>query len=156
MSTKGEQIISRLFFKVALLISDARENHSARTGTGGKADKWFQLEVLDDGRFGELTQELRELGGTKGGTLEMRVRSVLVLGPPSPAQALVLVSDSERRKRVEIPPEASAIQLEEWSLSPRPFDKARPATGRRGPVSGSVQTSHRAHEKSIRTAEPLL
>ncbi|KAG8712558.1 hypothetical protein FRC11_014834 [Ceratobasidium sp. 423] len=117
MSSKGEQIISRLFFKVALLISDARENQSARPGTGGKADKWFQLEVMDDGRFGELTQELRELGSVMGGTLEMRVRSVLVLGPPSPAQALVLVSDSERKMRVEIPSEASAIQLEEWSLS---------------------------------------
>ncbi|CAE6443757.1 unnamed protein product [Rhizoctonia solani] len=117
MGSKGEQIISRLFFKVALLISDARENQSARPGTGGKADKWFQLEVMDDGRFGELTQELRELGSLAAGTLEMRVRSVLVLGPPSPGQALVLVSDSERRIRVEIPPEASAIQLEEWSLS---------------------------------------
>ncbi|CAE6421506.1 unnamed protein product [Rhizoctonia solani] len=117
MSARGEQIISRLFVKVALLISDARENQSARPGTGGKADKWFQLEVMDDGRFQELTQELRELGNDRAGLLEIRVRSVLVLGPPEPAQALVLMSDLERKKRIEIPPEASAIQLEEWSLS---------------------------------------
>ncbi|CAE6500269.1 unnamed protein product [Rhizoctonia solani] len=117
MSARGEQIISRLFVKVALLISDARENQSARPGTGGKADKWFQLEVMDDGRFQELTQELKELINDRAGMLEMRVRSVLVLGPPEPAQALVLMSDSGRKKRIEIPPEASAIQLEEWSLS---------------------------------------
>ncbi|CAE6497318.1 unnamed protein product [Rhizoctonia solani] len=117
MSARGEQIISRLFVKVALLISDARENQSARPGTGGRADKWFQLEVMDDGRFQELNQELKDLGSGIDGPLEIRVRSVLVLGPPSPAQALVLMSDTERRKRVEIPPEARAIQLEEWSLS---------------------------------------
>ncbi|KAF8671513.1 ATG13 family [Rhizoctonia solani] len=117
MAGRGEQIISRLFVKSALLISDARENQSARPASGAKPDKWFQLEVMDDGRFGGLTQELRDLGNAASGPLELRVRSILVLGPPSPAQALVLVSDSERRKRVEIPPEARAIQLEEWSLS---------------------------------------
>lgn len=132
MSSKGEQIIARLFVKVALLISDARENQSARAGTGGRADKWvsmrlirlllwltniqFQLEVMDDGRFGGVTQELKELGTGPKSTLEMRVRSVLVLGPPSPAQALVLVSDS-KRTRIDIPPDARAILLEEWSLS---------------------------------------
>ncbi|KAF8751166.1 ATG13 family [Rhizoctonia solani] len=117
MAGRGEQIISRLFVKSALLISDARENQSVRPASGAKPDKWFQLEVMDDGRFGGLTQELRDLGNAASGPLELRVRSILVLGPPSPAQALVLVSDSERRKRVEIPPEARAIQLEEWSLS---------------------------------------
>ncbi|CAE6355294.1 unnamed protein product [Rhizoctonia solani] len=121
MAGRGEQIISRLFVKAALLISDARVNQSVKPTSGAKTDKWFQLEVMDDGRFGGLTQELKDLGNTTSGALELRVRSVLVLGPPSPAQALVLVSDSERRRRVEIPPEARAIQLEEWSLS---FDRS--------------------------------
>ncbi|CEL54712.1 Autophagy-related protein 13 OS=Sclerotinia sclerotiorum (strain ATCC 18683 / 1980 / Ss-1) GN=atg13 PE=3 SV=1 [Rhizoctonia solani AG-1 IB] len=117
MAGRGEQIISRLFVKSALLISEARENQSARPAPGAKADRWFQLEVMDDGRFGGLTQELKDLGNAANDALELRVRSVLVLGPPSPAQALVLVSDEERRRRVELPPEARAIQLEEWSLS---------------------------------------
>jgi hypothetical protein len=72
---------------------------------------------MDDGRFGAVTQELRDLGSGAGGALEMRVRSVLVLGPPSPAQALVLVSDSNKRARIDIPPDARAVMLEEWSLS---------------------------------------
>lgn len=77
----------------------------------------FQLEVMDDGRFGGVSQELKELGSVGSGLLEMRVRSVLVLGPPSPAQALVLVSDTQKRTRVDIPPDTRAISLEEWTIS---------------------------------------
>jgi hypothetical protein len=141
MSSKGEQIVARLFVKVALLISDARltNREAVVPGTVGKVDKWvrhpisppglvadpvwtqFHLEVRDDGRFGSLAQEMKEMAGDA--PLELRVRTVLVLphlAPPS-AQALVLLpepsTEATRRVRVDVPHDARAILLEEWTLS---------------------------------------
>ena len=83
----------------------------------------FQLDVRDDGRFNALTQELREIA-PEAGSLELCIRSVLVLpslAPPA-AQALVLLPEpastsATRRVRVDVPPDARAILLEEWTLA---------------------------------------
>ncbi|KAG9080382.1 hypothetical protein FRC06_006654 [Ceratobasidium sp. 370] len=126
MSSRGEQIVARLFVKVALLISDARLTNREPPPATAKIDKWFQLEVRDDGAFASLAQDLREFSSDGGGPLELRVRTVLVLphlAPPS-AQALVLLPEpslstattTTRRVRVNMPPTARAILLEEWSL----------------------------------------
>jgi len=40
MSSKGEQIVARLFLKVALLVSDARTTARDIPLTAGRADKW--------------------------------------------------------------------------------------------------------------------
>ncbi|KAG8737048.1 hypothetical protein FRC10_008644 [Ceratobasidium sp. 414] len=131
MSSRGEQIVARLFVKVALLVSDARlTNREPPAGTA-KIDKWFQLEVRDDGAFASLAQDLRDIASDGDGLLELRVRTVLVLphlAPPA-AQALVLLPEpspsttttATRRVRVDMPPAARAILLEEWSLQ---FDRS--------------------------------
>lgn len=95
----------------------------------------FQLDVRDDGRFNALTQELREIA-PEAGSLELRVRSVLVLPPLAPpaAQALVLLPDptsttATRRVRVDVPPDARAILLEEWTLALDRTQAQRPPHG---------------------------
>ncbi|CAE6480721.1 unnamed protein product [Rhizoctonia solani] len=113
MSTRGEQIIYRLFIKVALLINDVRE--SRITQARGEIDKWFQLEILDDGRLQALALELKGLGND--GPLEMHVRSVLVPDPSSTPQSSVSVFDWEGEKGTEVSPRAHSIELEEWCLS---------------------------------------
>lgn len=40
MGSKGEQIVARLFLKVALLVSDARTTARDIPVTAGRADKW--------------------------------------------------------------------------------------------------------------------
>ncbi|KAG8705559.1 hypothetical protein FRC08_001609 [Ceratobasidium sp. 394] len=127
-NSRGEQIVARLFVKVALLISDARLTNREPPAATAKIDKWFQLEVRDDGAFASLAQDLREFASDGGGPLELRVRTVLVLPHLAPlsAQALVLLPEpnpnpttnttTTRRIRVDLPPTARAILLEEWSL----------------------------------------
>ncbi|KAG9125325.1 hypothetical protein FRC07_008086 [Ceratobasidium sp. 392] len=128
MSNRGEQIVVRLFLKVVLLIWDARSTSREPPPATAKSDKWFQLEVRDDGAFAGLTQEVRELAADGNGPLELHVRTVLVLphlAPPS-AQALVLLVEpisttpnttpGARRVRVDMPASARGILLEDWTL----------------------------------------
>ncbi|KAG8722015.1 hypothetical protein FRC09_006963 [Ceratobasidium sp. 395] len=128
-ANRGEQIVQRLFFKVVLLIWDARATNREQPPGGARVDKWFHLEVRDDGMFPGLAQELGELASEGQGPLELCVRTVLLfphLAPPA-AQALVLLSEptstttnttaTARRTRVDMPPTARGILLEEWTLS---------------------------------------
>jgi hypothetical protein len=90
----------------------------------------FQLEVRDDGAFGNLAQEIKEMAAEPGtAPVELRVRTVLVLphlAAPA-AQALVLLSESNppRRARVDMPASARGILLEEWCIA---LDRAKDST----------------------------
>ncbi|QRV93473.1 autophagy-related protein 13 [Ceratobasidium sp. AG-Ba] len=106
-------------------------NQGGRGGLLHPQSRQFQLEVRDDSGFAGLAQELRLLGPGDESLTELRVRTVLVLphhAPPS-AQALVLLSEHDvtpvKRTRVDMPPTARGILLEEWSIT---LDRARDFT----------------------------
>ncbi|KAA1472595.1 hypothetical protein DENSPDRAFT_838916 [Dentipellis sp. KUC8613] len=119
---KADQIVHRAYYKLALLVHNAR---ATTPSTSNKPDKWFNLETPDADLYRDV---LRPYRAVSAGPPPPFTLQVLLSVPALNANQVLVYRPDNSASRLRVEPTPRLILLESWSLLFAPHEPADPST----------------------------